>query len=137
MCSRTCGPQLPTRLGNSERNHRRIEKRSRGAGQPERLTTLPSGSQAGGQLLLDLTAQLSYSTTAVSHISQDEWKASTANMTRAQSLRLFVISRTAAHQAPLSMGFPKQEYWSGLPFPSPGDLPDPGIEPKSPVAPTL
>ena len=37
-----------------------------------------------------------------------------------------------AHQAPLSMGFSKQEYWSGLPFPSPGDLPDPGIELGSP-----
>ena len=37
-----------------------------------------------------------------------------------------------AHQAPLSMGFPRQVYWSGLPFPSPGDLPDPGIEPESP-----
>ena len=37
-----------------------------------------------------------------------------------------------AHQAPASMGFPSQEYWSGLPFPSPGDLPDPGIKPKSP-----
>ena len=36
-----------------------------------------------------------------------------------------------AHQAPLSMGFPRQEYWSGLPFPSPGDIPDPGIEPSS------
>ena len=36
-----------------------------------------------------------------------------------------------ACQAPLSMGFPKQEYWSGLPFPSPGDLRDPGIEPRS------
>ena len=35
---------------------------------------------------------------------------------------------TEAHQAPLSMGFPRQEYWSGLPFPPPGDLPDPGIE---------
>ena len=35
--------------------------------------------------------------------------------------------------APLSMGFPRQEYWTGLPFSSPGDLPDPGIEPKSPV----
>ena len=40
---------------------------------------------------------------------------------------------TAAHQAPLSMGFSRQEYWSGLPFPSPGDLPDPGIEPGSPA----
>ena len=38
-----------------------------------------------------------------------------------------------AFQAPLSMGFPRQEYWSGLPFPSPGDLPDPGIEPMSPA----
>ena len=38
---------------------------------------------------------------------------------------------TVAHQAPLSMGFSKQEYWSRLPFPSPGDLPSPGIEPAS------
>ena len=37
-----------------------------------------------------------------------------------------------AHQAPLSMGFPRQEYWSGLPFPSAGDLPDPRIKPRSP-----
>ena len=36
-------------------------------------------------------------------------------------------------QAPLSMGFSRQEYWSGLPFPSPGDLPNPGIEPRSPA----
>ena len=38
-----------------------------------------------------------------------------------------------AHQAPLCMGFSRQEYWSGLPFPSPGDLPDPGMGPKSPA----
>ena len=38
-----------------------------------------------------------------------------------------------AHQAPPSMGFSRQEYWSGLPFPSPGDLPDPGIKPGSPA----
>ena len=37
---------------------------------------------------------------------------------------------TVAHQAPLSVGFSRQEYWCGLPFPSPGDLPDPGIEPE-------
>ena len=37
---------------------------------------------------------------------------------------------TVAHQAPLSMEFSRQEYWSGLPFPSPGDLPDPGIKPR-------
>ena len=40
---------------------------------------------------------------------------------------------TTAHQASLSMGFSRQEYWSGLTFPSPGDLPDPGIEPTSPA----
>ena len=42
-----------------------------------------------------------------------------------------------ALQAPLSMGFPRQEYWSGLPFPSPGDLPNPGIKPVSPASPIL
>ena len=41
---------------------------------------------------------------------------------------LFVIARTVAHQAPLPMEFSRQEYWSGLPFPPPGDLPDPGIK---------
>ena len=39
---------------------------------------------------------------------------------------------TVARQVPLSMGFSRQEYWIGLPFPSPGDLPDPGMEPRSP-----
>ena len=43
---------------------------------------------------------------------------------------LFAALWTIAHQAPLSMGLSRQEYWSGLPFPSPGDLPDPGIEPE-------
>ena len=43
------------------------------------------------------------------------------------------IPGTVAHEAPLSMGFSRPEYWSGLPFPSPGDLPHPGIEPKSPA----
>ena len=45
-------------------------------------------------------------------------------------VRLFATPWTVAYQAPLSMGFSRQEYWSGLPFPSPGDLPDPGIEPR-------
>ena len=52
-------------------------------------------------------------------------------------VRLFVTPWTVAHQAPLSMGFSWQEYWSGLPFPSAGDLPDPGIEPGSPASPAL
>ena len=45
----------------------------------------------------------------------------------------FATTWTIACQAPLSMGFSRQEYWSGLPFPSPGDLPDPGIELASPA----
>ena len=48
-------------------------------------------------------------------------------------VRLFATPWTIAWQAPLSMGFSRQEYWSGLPFPSPGDLPKPGIEPESPT----
>ena len=45
----------------------------------------------------------------------------------------FATPWTVAHQAPLSVGSPRQEYWSGWPFPSPGSLPKPGIEPTSPV----
>ena len=47
-------------------------------------------------------------------------------------VQLFATPWTVAHQASLSTGFPRQEYWSGLPFPSPGDLSDPGLEPPSP-----
>ena len=46
-------------------------------------------------------------------------------------VQLFATPWTVAHQAPPSMGFSRQEYWRGLPFPSPGDLPNPGIEPRS------
>ena len=48
-------------------------------------------------------------------------------------VQLFATPWTVAYQAPPSMGFSRQEYWSGLPFPSPEDLPDPGIEPRSPT----
>ena len=48
-------------------------------------------------------------------------------------VRLFGTPWTVAYQASLTMGFSKLEYWSGLPFPSPGDLTDPGIEPRSPT----
>ena len=48
-------------------------------------------------------------------------------------VRLFVTPWMVAYQAPQSMEFSRQEYWSGLPFPSPGDLPNPGIEPRSPA----
>ena len=52
-------------------------------------------------------------------------------------VRLFATPWAVAYQAPLSMGFSRQEYWSGLPFSSPGDLPDPVIEPGSPSENTI
>ena len=48
-------------------------------------------------------------------------------------VRLFATPWTISYQVPLSMGFSRKEYWSGLPFPSPGNLPDPGIKPSSPA----
>ena len=48
-------------------------------------------------------------------------------------VQLFSTLWAVAYQAPPSMGFPRQEYWCGLPFPSPGDLQNPGIEPRSPA----
>ena len=48
-------------------------------------------------------------------------------------VQLFVTLWTVACQAPLSVGFSRQEYWNGLPFPPPGDIPDPGTKPKSPA----
>ena len=48
-------------------------------------------------------------------------------------IQVFETPWTVANQAPLSMEFPRQEYWSGIPFPSPWDLPDPGIELASPA----
>ena len=52
-------------------------------------------------------------------------------------VQIFVILKTVAHQDLLSIGFPRQEYWSGLPFPPLGDLPDPGVEPMSFTFPAL
>ena len=54
-------------------------------------------------------------------------------LSRLSRVRLFETLWTVADQAPLSTGFSRQEYWSGLPCPPPGDVPDPGIEPASPV----
>ena len=58
-------------------------------------------------------------------------------LSRFNHVQVFVTPWTAARQAPLSVGFPRQEHWSGLPLPSPGELPSPGIEPVSLVPPAL
>ena len=67
-----------------------------------------------------------------------EWVAiSSFMLSHLNCVRLFATLRTAAHQAPLSTGFSRQEYWSGLPCPPPGDLSDPGIELAFLVSPAL
>ena len=58
-------------------------------------------------------------------------------MSHFSGIQLFVTPWTVSFQAPLSMGFSRQEYWSRLPCPPPGDLPDPGIEPMSLMSPAL
>ena len=69
----------------------------------------------------------------------EQWNCFSANMSKV----MFSVASdsatpwTVAGQAPLSMGFSRQEYWNGLPFPSPGDLPKPGIEPMSLESPAL
>ena len=65
------------------------------------------------------------------------WKKWKVQVLVAHHVLLFVTPWTVAHQTPLSMGFSGQEYWSGVPFPPPGDLPDPGIELASLSSPAL
>ena len=65
-------------------------------------------------------------------LSEVTYKVGKKEMKSFSHVRLFATPWTVACQAPPSMGFFRQEYWSGLPFPSPEDLPDPGIKPGSP-----
>ena len=63
-------------------------------------------------------------------IEKWKWKVKVKSLSHVQ---FFVIPWTVAYQVPPSMGFSRQEYWSGLPFPSPGDVSNQGIEPRSPA----
>ena len=81
------------------------------------LTLPPAGSVTSGQLL-----GLS-----------EPWIPVYKKVKSLSSVRLFATPWTVAHQPPLSMGFSRQEDWSGLPFPSPGHLDNPGIKPGSPA----
>ena len=67
---------------------------------------------------------------SICRFSFKKWKVKVKSLSR---VWLFATPWTVAYQAPLSMGFSRQEHWSGLPFPSPGDLPDPGIKLGSPA----
>ena len=81
---------------------------------------------------------VSQETEALSEVSElEDWENFLCNafsvLCRSSCVQLFATPWMVAHQAPLSMGLCRQEYWNGLPFPSPGDLPDPRIEPESPA----
>ena len=67
------------------------------------------------------------------HGKESAYNARKVKVKSLSRVRLFATPWTGAYQAPPSMGFSRQECWSGLPFPSPGDLPNPGIEPRSPA----
>ena len=85
-----------------------------------------------GTKYIDIVVQCS-SISWIFHLPK--WKLSM--LAKSLQLCVFVTLRAIAHQVPLSMGFSRQEYWSGLPFPPPGDLPDSGIKPASLMSPAL
>ena len=93
-----------------------------GMGEPGRLPSM--GSHRVGHDCSDL---------AVSDLIEVKW----SEMKSLSRVRLFATPWTLAYQAPPSLGFSRQEYWSGLPCPPPGDLPNPGIEPIASTAPAL
>ena len=79
-------------------------------------------------LLIKTYLYISYFQKDVRQLTVKDTSEEVKSLSRVQ---LFATPWTVAYQAPLSMGFSRQECWSGLPFPSPGDLPNPGIEPGS------
>ena len=81
----------------------------------------------------ELQLQLAHFHTSRFFWKQKRRKRKKKNSSRFSYVQLFATPWTVARQAPLSIGLPRQEYWSGLPFPSPGNPPNPGIEPGSPV----
>ena len=110
----------------------------RGSGTQQRTgwtasTQRPPGAGKGGRSRMRCKS--------VKYICVHEWISfpviSVCVLSRFSCVQLFAIPWTVAHQAPPSMGFSRQEYWNGLPFPSPGDLPDPGIELASLTSPSL
>ena len=89
--------------------------------------------QAGSLPLASLEAKLQ----RIQRISLSSRVSTLSVLSHFSSVRLFATLWTVACHAPLSVGFSRQEYWSGLPCPPPGDLPDPGTEPRSVVSPAL
>ena len=91
----------------------------------------------GGRVTGDHWEKYSWRETGKTEWKQAVWEGSACMQSHFSRVPLSVTLWTVARQTPLSMGFSRQGYWSGLPCPPPGDLPNPGIEPASPEAPAL
>ena len=90
----------------------------------------PTDSSPPGSTIPGILYARTLEWVAISFSNAWKWIVKMKSLSR---VRFFVIPWTVVYQAPQSMVFSSQEYWSGLPFPSPGDLPNPGIEPGSPT----
>ena len=99
-------------------------------GAEERTSYLESEEPQWSPAILPLAVTLDKSKVTPPSVTCIKVKVKVKSLSR---VRLFATPWTVTYQAPQSMGFSRQENWSGLPFPSPGDLPNPGIEPGSPA----
>ena len=97
------------------------------------MSDLVSGTLNSLQNLIDQSFEISTIITLILSIGKLRLKEVSEWVKSLSRVRLFATPCTVAYQAPPSMGFSRQEYWSGLPFPSPGNLPNPGIKLRSPA----
>ena len=111
---------------------------SRGSSWPRDQTWVPESSAMAGGFFTSVPPRKPRGEMEWDKLGDRDWriyteKEKTVKVKSLSPVRLFATPWTVAHQAPPSMGFSRQEYWSGLPFPSPEDLPNPEIEPGSPT----
>ena len=108
-----------------------------GDGNPPQYSGLENFIDRGAWQASDLfrPQELDMTEWLIPHYSLETWaspeKVAACMLSHSNRVQLVMIPWTVAHQALLSMGFSRQEYWSGFPWPSPGDLPNPGTEPVS------